>query len=142
MSLDFKKRKINLLEDKLEESSSYQLPRSYHFLKQKPSGKNPAKPTGLSRRKKFSCFFILLIVILSIVGSIVSANNENFLAGVKNSYLIRQITHIVSSSEKYLKGEKEDRINFVLLGMGGPGHNGPGRMGQAGPKGQPNSDNN
>ncbi|PIR07070.1 MAG: hypothetical protein COV55_01420 [Candidatus Komeilibacteria bacterium CG11_big_fil_rev_8_21_14_0_20_36_20] len=125
MSLDFKKRKINLLEDKLEESSSYQLPRSYHFLKQKPSGKNPAKPTGLSRRKKFSCFFILLIVILSIVGSIVSANNENFLAGVKNSYLIRQITHIVSSSEKYLKGEKEDRINFVLLGMGGPGHNGP-----------------
>ncbi|PIW37310.1 MAG: hypothetical protein COW24_00835 [Candidatus Kerfeldbacteria bacterium CG15_BIG_FIL_POST_REV_8_21_14_020_45_12] len=28
------------------------------------------------------------------------------------------------------------------MGMGGPGHNGPGRMGQAGPKGQPNSDNN
>lgn len=72
-----------------------------------------------------SCFFIVLIIIFSLIGAILSNDNNSFLAGVKNSYLVRQITHILSSKEKYLKGEKDDRINVVFLGMGGPGHNGP-----------------
>lgn len=54
-----------------------------------------------------------------------SKDNDSFLGGVKNSYLVRQITNIISPAEKYLQGEKEDRINFVLLGMGGEGHSGP-----------------
>lgn len=59
------------------------------------------------------------------LANVLASDNNGFLAGVKNSYLVRQITHIISSKDKYLAGEKEDRINFVLLGMGGAGHNGP-----------------
>lgn len=32
---------------------------------------------------------------------------------------------LVQASDKELKGEDDDRINFLLLGVGGPGHEGP-----------------
>jgi len=109
-NLDFKKRKINFLEnlDDNEKKEPQIIPK-----------KTPKK------RKKIYFFFILLIIIFTLTNNIVSAGNDGFLSGVKNGYLIRQITNIISSSEKYLEGEKEDRINFLLLGMGGEGHNGP-----------------
>ena len=109
---DFKKRKLNFLEnlDKPEE---------------KPQIISKKKTKKVLKRKKTTYFFILLIVIFTLTSTLVSASNDGFLSGVKNGYLIRQITHIISSSEKYLAGEKEDRINFLLLGMGGEGHNGP-----------------
>lgn len=78
-----------------------------------------------SARQRLSLFFIILIIAFSIIGSMVASDNNNFLSGVKNSYLVRQIVNIINPAEKYLAGEKADRINFLLLGMGGPGHNGP-----------------
>lgn len=68
------------------------------------------------------------------------------LVGVFFSYRIAQITHgdekdvgslsifstfssslarLVTSSDKALTGEESDRINFLLLGIGGAGHDGP-----------------
>ncbi len=82
-----------------------------------------ARPSG--KRKKFSCFFIFLIIFFTIAGAILSAGNNSFLGGVKNSFLVRQITHIIYPGQKYLAGEKDDRINMLLVGMGGEGHNGP-----------------
>ncbi len=38
---------------------------------------------------------------------------------------VSQIGKLIRSDDKVLKGEKEDRINFLLLGMGGVGHEGP-----------------
>lgn len=37
---------------------------------------------------------------------------------------VSQIGKLIRSNDKLLKGEKEDRINFLLLGMGGAGHEG------------------
>lgn len=81
--------------------------------------------TPKSKRKRFSCFFIFLIILFSVLGSILASGNDSFLGGVKNSYLVRQITHILYPGQKLLKGEADDRINFLLLGMGGEGHDGP-----------------
>jgi len=81
------------------------------------------KPSG--KRKKFSCFFILLIIVFSFASLVLSSGNDSFLSGIKNSYLVRQITNILAPSQKFMAGEKDDRINFLLLGMGGPGHDGP-----------------
>ena len=39
--------------------------------------------------------------------------------------LLTRIKHLVFSKEEPLAGEKQDRINILLLGMGGPGHDGP-----------------
>jgi LCP family protein required for cell wall assembly len=37
---------------------------------------------------------------------------------------VSQIGKLIRSEDKILKGEKDGRINFLLLGMGGPGHDG------------------
>ncbi|MCD4760647.1 LCP family protein [bacterium] len=122
--MDFKKRKINLLDNSPEQD----MPDQPVFKEKKPRLKRTeSKPSQQisGKRKRFSCFFIILIIALTIISNMVSADNNSFLSGVKNSYLIRQITHIISNKEKHMAGEKEDRINFVLLGMGGAGHAGP-----------------
>jgi polyisoprenyl-teichoic acid--peptidoglycan teichoic acid transferase len=119
MKSDFKKRKINLLDEAWKEEDQ-----SNQSYKTRPIKKVKAKKSS-GKRKKFSCFFIILIILFLVISTTLSKDNDSFLGGVKNSYLIRQITNIISPAEKYLQGEKEDRINFILMGMGGAGHNGP-----------------
>jgi LCP family protein required for cell wall assembly len=132
MATDFKKRKINLLDNKSEiitplaktsplPSSTTSTPPPILNKLTPPSGQKSRR----QRRKKFSCLFIILIIFFTLAASILASSNDSFLGGVKNGYLFRQIGNIFSSSEKYLRGEQEDRINFVLLGMGGEGHDGP-----------------
>lgn len=41
-----------------------------------------------------------------------------------NTSLFRQLAHLVLSKDEEIKGESEDRINVLLLGIGGPGHQG------------------
>ncbi len=72
-----------------------------------------------------SCFFIVLILLITSCTTIVARSNNNFFVGVKNGFLVRQLTHLFSKNTNLLKGEKEDRINFLLMGIGGPGHDGP-----------------
>lgn len=123
MASDFRKRKINLLP---EETEIADIPIS--TTKKEPIHQAKIikdKPKKSFKRRISSCFFIVLIILFTGTWLVLSADNSSFLSGIKNSYLIRQITHIISSKDKYLEGEKDDRINFVLMGMGGPGHNGP-----------------
>ncbi len=80
---------------------------------------------GRSKTKFFSCLFILLIIVIWSLTGIISYGTKNFFSGIQNGFIIRQISHIFDSSSNQLKGESQDRINFVLLGMGGPGHEGP-----------------
>ncbi|MFA6466848.1 MAG: LCP family protein [Patescibacteria group bacterium] len=128
--MDFNKRKINLLDENLNYASAkppIETDEQADKNKYKQDSKQEIKANSKQTRgkKKLPLFFIILIILFFILANILSADNNGFLSGVKNSYLVRQITHIISNKEKYLDGEKEDRINFVLMGMGGPGHDGP-----------------
>jgi polyisoprenyl-teichoic acid--peptidoglycan teichoic acid transferase len=129
--MDFKKRKINLLDEDLhhnfDKSANIKIKKPAITIKAKKDSREQKSYHSVQTRgkKKLPLFFIILIIIFLILANALSADNNGFLGGVKNSYLVRQITHIISSKEKYLAGEKEDRVNFVLLGMGGAGHNGP-----------------
>ncbi len=137
--MDFRKRKINFLESQDEEEKESNQEISEQIIVADPIKKEvkkdiekkssksakKKKKRGSKKRKLFSCFFILLIISFTFISAVLSADNDSFLAGVKNSYLVRQITNIISPEDKYLEGEKEDRINFLLLGMGGEGHDGP-----------------
>jgi len=122
--MDFKKRKINLLDENLNDDFNRPIAVRESELDTKTDHQEIFKPRRRGK-KKLPLFFIILIILTWFTYSVLSADNDSFLAGVKNSYLVRQITHILSSKEKYLEGEKDDRINFILLGMGGEGHNGP-----------------
>jgi polyisoprenyl-teichoic acid--peptidoglycan teichoic acid transferase len=94
-----------------------------------PKESPPAKKTTPGKPPKkmriLSCFFIALIIILSSCTALISRSNNNFFVGIKNGFLVRQLKHIFAGAENELKGEAEDRINFLILGIGGPGHDGP-----------------
>ncbi|MDP2933462.1 MAG: LCP family protein, partial [bacterium] len=81
-------------------------------------------------RKKFFFFlkiFGALVLSLGLLFILISSNNaeEGFLASLNEIPVIKQVRDLVRSADRTLDGQKEDRLNILLLGMGGVGHDGP-----------------
>jgi polyisoprenyl-teichoic acid--peptidoglycan teichoic acid transferase len=85
-------------------------------------------------------FFLLSVIILlttcfflykAIQSQTIHTNNDPLLYDdvtlepKQPTGFLSRLSHIFFYEEQTLKGEKEDRINVLLLGMGGPGHDGP-----------------
>lgn len=95
------------------------------------------QPNRSPNRKKTRLFFLALILVLLIGGCVTrniigeyapedpSAYDPVTLEPRKPEGFFKKIKHIVFKKEKELAGEKDDRINLLLLGMGGVGHDGP-----------------
>jgi LCP family protein required for cell wall assembly len=43
----------------------------------------------------------------------------------KNVGILQTVKNFILSSDNILEGQKDDRVNILLLGIGGPGHDGP-----------------
>ncbi len=71
---------------------------------------------------------VVVIIFLSVGGWLayraISVINTKRLDGSKLSFF-QQLTRIVTSNGDQLQGEADDRVNILLLGYGGPGHDGP-----------------
>lgn len=67
--------------------------------------------------------FLIVIIIISALLFGGDASNTNS-ANLEKPGILRQIKNLILSSDRQLKGEKDDRINTLLLGMGGAGHDG------------------
>lgn len=100
---------------------------SVDFLKQKYQlvpGQKEAK-----RKKKFFKVLGAVFVVTAICGVLVSYNlskkYNDGIAGYEGFSLFSSLRSLVGSSDKELTGEDDDRINFLLLGIGGTGHDGP-----------------
>src|SRR3989339_378815 len=70
----------------------------------------------------------VVVAILATTGAIfsyqVSSTSESS-GNFPTISLFSTIRHLVSSGDKALDGEEADRVNFLLLGIGGEGHDGP-----------------
>jgi LCP family protein required for cell wall assembly len=53
-----------------------------------------------------------------------SGTTEVGFARLAEMPILREMSHLVRASNREVKGETEDRINVLLLGMGGEGHDG------------------
>lgn len=97
------------------------------FLKNKSSKDNFL---AFSSKKLFSWKRVLLyFLIILLVGGLsfsykVILSSENILKDINSPNLLEQIKHLVTNPDKKIAGEEEDRINILLLGMGGAGHQG------------------
>ncbi len=91
-----------------------------------------------SPNHKRTIFWVLLACLLLFIAGCItksitdysvpndpSAYDPNTLEPKKPEGFIQKMTHLVLSKTYQLEGEKEDRINILLLGMGGVGHDGP-----------------
>jgi polyisoprenyl-teichoic acid--peptidoglycan teichoic acid transferase len=71
-------------------------------------------------------YLLIIFVILAVFFGIgVISSGENLSKTLGNVGLWDQLKRLVSSENKDLRGEDDDRINILLLGMGGAGHDGP-----------------
>jgi len=81
---------------------------------------------GVKKGKRFITYIIAVIAIAIIFAGrvlISSQNATNWLAG--GEMLINGLRHLVPSADSQLQGEDADRVNIMLLGIGGEGHDGP-----------------
>ncbi len=76
------------------------------------------------KRRKISNFFILIIVISLVFSGRVIMSSPGASSWLENNNFFNKIKHLAPSLDKKLAGEKDDRINVLLLGMGGEGHDG------------------
>jgi LCP family protein required for cell wall assembly len=85
-------------------------------------------PIKKTKKRKISKFFIytgIFFITASVVlfsQAAVSEQSHDFWFG--HLPIIKQIKHLAESADRKLKGENKDRINILLLGMGGKNHEG------------------
>jgi len=103
-----------------------------NFLKPQPIGSEPIQ----RRPKKAWLFFIFILIACFFVGYLVRQYNLNTWPQEANGYdpitlkpkkngLFKSVKNFVFHSNNLLAGQSDDRVNILLLGMGGPGHDGP-----------------
>ncbi len=88
-----------------------------------------------SSRKKRWLFLLIGCIVFLIVGASVLALRGNTsdsleydpvtLEPKQPEGFFKKLSYLVFKKQVNLEGEKKDRINILLLGMGGPGHDGP-----------------
>ena len=105
-----------------------------NLLEEKDKSKNAAsvyKETKPKRKKSWLGRSIIgLVIVIILIGLafgtkfVLSINSTNEISGRKISFF-EQVKNIISKPEDKIKGEDADRINILLLGVGGAGHEGP-----------------
>ncbi len=79
-------------------------------------------------RKKFFFFIKLFVVLVLGVGLFVAFAASNVVeddSPFSQIPIVKRIRQLVRSADRSLDGQRDDRVNILLLGMGGAGHEGP-----------------
>ncbi|MEK7167996.1 MAG: LCP family protein, partial [Patescibacteria group bacterium] len=95
------------------------------FRQPKKINENPRQRPGKSRFKVWFFIFAALVIIgLLVFSSSAVFSDNNLVQGLSKFNLFKQLGRLVSLGDKNLQGEKEDRINMLIIGMGGRNHDG------------------
>lgn len=79
----------------------------------------------ITKKKRKVSHILIFVIVISIIFSgkiIMSSPSTN--VWLEQSGLFNKIKHLTTSLDRKLDGEDKDRINILLLGMGGEGHDG------------------
>lgn len=85
------------------------------------------QPSDRQGRFRWLKWLVLILVLLGVAGSgifgykILAAGNK---ISVAERSILGQLKDLLFRSNQYLHGEKEDRINMLLMAIGGEGHSG------------------
>jgi len=91
------------------------------------AGSGPMPPRTKNRRtraalKLLAYLVVAAVIVLFVFTSRIIMSQDNPIAGTFS--FLNQITRLAQTSENMLKGETDDRVNILLLGMGGKNHDG------------------
>lgn len=113
------KVKVNLLSDddkqeiKIAEIAQTTEPERY---------RQPKK--GYNIKKLIASIIIVIVICLAVFSSSVVFSDENLVRNLSKLNLLQQMGKLIGSGNKELVGESDDRINVLLIGIGGKGHEG------------------
>lgn len=82
---------------------------------------SPKKPKKKRLSLKIGIFILSFFILFSATVLISGDSSDSWVGRIP---LIGKLIGLVESSDKKLRGEEQDRINFLLLGMGGKKHDG------------------
>lgn len=85
---------------------------------------NNFSPKNNKQRRKIRFFTVIIIAALTIFFGKVIMSSPQTNQWLENNSFWGKIKHLTESSERKLIGQEEDRINILLLGIGGSGHEG------------------
>ena len=94
-----------------------------NLLRNSPSGKSRAK--RIFRLSKFLVYLLAVLMIAFFVFSYQVIFTGNSISKIfSGGGILKQLSSL-AGHDTNLKGTNEDRVNFLLLGIGGAGHDGP-----------------
>ena len=76
------------------------------------------------KRKRLTTYIIAIIVIALVFSGKIIMSSQNATGWIPKIGFLNKFKSLVPIAEKQLIGEESDRINILLLGMGGEGHDG------------------
>ena len=93
--------------------------------------RTPQAPVVPPRRKRIKLWWLFTLLGMIVVGFglgltakvILSVNSTNSETGEKVVFF-EQLKRLISSPDRQLQGESADRVNILLIGIGGEGHEG------------------
>jgi len=83
-----------------------------------------AKPSSHKRRGKGAIITVALIIFFISALLYIKVAASPVGLGVGKTGWLTTLKHLISNDNKTITGESQDRINLLLLGMGGVGHDG------------------
>lgn len=127
--------KINFISDQETEnmnSVKFKYDRYLAENEASPTATSPATAGVLTARPKkkgkikkiIASLAIILLIAFAVFSSSIIFSNENLIKNFSNLNFLGDIGNLIIASDRPLMGETSDRINFLLIGMGGAEHEG------------------
>ena len=90
--------------------------------KQKRIYQTEPYPAKRNWRKIITSLVVVVLICLAVFSSSIIFSDESLIKDVDNLNFFQKVTHLISGRYRQLAGEKDDRINILLLGVGGTNH--------------------
>jgi len=96
------------------------------FLNEKNKITTQPAQKKVIKLSKLAIYSVAVLIVIIVIYSVnIIASGENLAQRFGNVGFFGQIGRLISSDDKPLQGESQDRINVLLLGIGGGNHDGP-----------------
>ena len=93
-----------------------------NFLEKIDGSHNSDKKSSWRKRLILPAFFVFALTLVVVINRDKSLESEA--AGQNKFSLLGSMRSLITSGDRTLVGEHEDRINILILGIGGEGHEG------------------
>lgn len=95
-----------------------------NFLPEQEAKKAEKTDSKRDWKKILAAIAIVMVICIAVFSSSIAFSNESLIKNLSKLGFIGQMGKLITSADKNIQGESIDRVNFVLIGIGGKAHDG------------------